>query len=437
MSADAQAAAGAGRTEQLLERRRKLLGTPYRLFYADPVELVRGEGTWVFDAEGNRYLDAYNNVPCVGHAHPRVVAAMSEQAARINTHTRYLSKVALDYAERLLGTLPSALGHVMFTCSGSEANDLALQIARACTGNTGVIVTRNAYHGTTAAIAAVSPSLRPLSSTAPEIEFVAAPPSASGSPEDAGAFGQRVAAAIDALAARGVAPAALLMDSVLSSDGLVPEPAGFLQPAAEAVRAAGGIYIADEVQSGFGRTGRMWGFERHGVVPDIVTLGKPMGNGYPLAGLAARAELVDAFGQQGRYFNTFAGSPVACAAGLAVLDVLEDEGLVARAGTVGGQLLERLRPLSAAPAVRDVRGVGLFVAVEIDPGHDGDGDGAPTATDVVDRMRQRGVLAGVTGPSSRVVKIRPPLAFSEAEIEPLATALEDALGFAQNGIKIS
>lgn len=430
MSADAQEA-GAGRTEELLARRRQLLGTPYRLFYADPVELVRGEGTWVFDADGNRYLDAYNNVPCVGHAHPRVVAAMNEQAARINTHTRYLSEVALDYAERLLGTLPDALGHVMFTCSGSEANDLALQIARACTGNTGVIVTSNAYHGTTAAVAAVSPSLRPLSGTTPEIEFVAAPPSASESPEDADAFGQRVAAAIDALASRGVATAALLMDSVLSSDGLVPEPAGFLQAAAAAVRAAGGIYIADEVQSGFGRTGRMWGFERHGVVPDIVTLGKPMGNGYPLAGLAARAELVDAFGEQGRYFNTFAGSPVACAAGLAVLDVLEDEALVARAGIVGGRLLERLRPLATAPAIRDVRGVGLFVAVEVD------GDGAPTAADVVDGMRERGVLAGVTGPGSHVVKIRPPLAFSEAEIEPLATALEDALDFAQNGRKIS
>jgi 4-aminobutyrate aminotransferase-like enzyme len=425
MTDEPQAAAGAGRTEELLARRRRLLGAPYRLFYADPVELVRGQGTWVFDAEGNRYLDAYNNVPCVGHAHPRVVAAMNEQAARINTHTRYLSAVMLDYAERLLATLPDALGHVMFTCSGSEANDLALQIARHSTGNAGVIVTSHAYHGTTAAVAAVSPSLRPPTGATPEIEFVAAPPSASDAVETADAFGRRVTAAIDALAARGVAPAALLVDSVLSSDGLVPEPAGFLRGAAEAIRAAGGLYIADEVQSGFGRTGRMWGFERHGVVPDIVTLGKPMGNGYPVAGLAARAELVDAFGEQGRYFNTFAGSPVAAAAGRAVLEVLEDEGLVARAGTVGRQLVERLQPLLAVPVVRDVRRAGLFIAVEIDAG--AEGEGVPTATDVVERMRHRGVLAAVTGPGSRVVKIRPPLAFSEAEIEPLATALEYAL----------
>jgi 4-aminobutyrate aminotransferase-like enzyme len=420
---DVRTVAGASRTDALLERRRELMGTPYRLFYSDPVELVRGTGPWVFDADGRRYLDAYNNVPCVGHAHPLVVEAISRQTALINTHTRYLSAVTLDYAERLLATLPDVLGHVMFTCSGSEANDLALQIARYCTGNSGVIVTSHAYHGTTAATAAVSPSLRPIVAASSEVEFVAAPPSASDSVEDAAAFAGRVAQAVDALAARGAGVAALLMDSVLASDGLVPEPAGFLRGAAEVVRAAGGVYIADEVQAGFGRTGRMWGFERHGVVPDIVTLGKPMGNGYPVAGLAARAELVDAFGQQGRYFNTFAGSPVACAAGLAVLDVIAAEGLVERTGIVGAQLLERLRPLIAVPGVRDVRGVGLFVGIEIDDG----GDAPLTAGDIVENMRHHGVLAGVTGPGSRVVKIRPPLAFSEAQIDPLAHAVERAL----------
>lgn len=412
----------------MVARRRELLGTPYRLFYSDPVELVRGEGVWVFDADGNRYLDAYNNVPCVGHAHPRVVEALSRQAALLNTHTRYLSGVTLDYAERLLTTFSDQFGHVMFTCSGSEANDLALRIARHWTGNTGVIVTSYAYHGTTAATAELSPSLDAMAAESNLVELVDAPPRHSDAIEEVDAFGRRVTAAIEALAARGVRPAALVIDSVLSSDGLVPLPAGFLRAAAAAVRGAGGLYIGDEVQAGFGRTGRMWGFERHDVVPDIVTMGKPMGNGYPLAGLAARPELVDSFGERARYFNTFAGSPVACAAGLAVLEVLDEEGLVERAGALGARLLERVQPLAALPSVRDVRGVGLFIAVEIATGSE---PGDLTAAAVVEHMRHHGVLAGVTGPGSSVVKIRPPLAFSDAEIELLGGALEDALGVAR------
>lgn len=412
-------------TRDVLTRRRELLGTPYRLFYSDPVELVRGEGVWLFDSDGNRYLDAYNNVPCVGHAHPRVVEALARQAALLNTHTRYLSGITLEYAERLLATLPGELGHVMFTCSGSEANDLALRIARNWTGNTGVIVTAYAYHGTTTATAELSPSLDSMAAESDVVELVEAPPRWSDSVEDVDAFGHRVKGAVEALAARGHRPAALVVDSVLSSDGLVPSPPGFLRAAAAAVRDAGGLYIGDEVQAGFGRTGRMWGFERHDVVPDIVTLGKPMGNGYPLAGLAARSELVDAFGQRARYFNTFAGSQVACAVGLAVLDVLEDEGLAEHAGAVGAQLLERVQPLRTHPAVRDVRGAGLFVAIEM--AADAESDGL-TAAMVVDHMRHHGVLAGITGPGSSVVKIRPPLPFSEAEIEPLASALERALG---------
>ncbi len=422
--------------DEELDRRHSLLGTPYRLFYSDPVRLVRGEGTWVYDVDGVRYLDAYNNVPCVGHAHPRVVHALSEQAALINTHTRYLSAVTLDYAEQLLATLPARLGRIMFTCSGSEANDLALQIARHVTGNSGVIVTRHAYHGTTTATAAISPSLDPLAVASHEVELVDAPVRHSDSTEEVDAFGHRVGAAIDALAARGVRPAALLVDSLLSSDGLVPGPIGFLRGAADAVRSAGGLVLLDEVQAGFGRTGTMWGFERHGVDPDIVTMGKPMGNGYPLAGLAAHPELVDSFGLKARYFNTFAGTPVACAAGLAVLEVLNDERLVERAGDVGTRLLARLEGLIGLPAVRDVRGAGLFIAVEVQGGprnarptdaSDRDRAGTPTAADVVEHMRRHGVLAGVTGPDACVVKIRPPLAFTEAEIEPLAAALEQAL----------
>ena len=232
----------------------------------------------------------------------------------------------------------------MFTCSGSEANDLALRVARNWTGNTGIIVTAYAYHGTTTATAELSPSLDSMAAESDVVELVRAPPRWSDSLEGIDAFGQRVAGAIEALAARGHRPAALVVDSVLSSDGLVPAPAGFLRAAAAAVRDAGGLYIGDEVQAGFGRTGRMWGFARHDVVPDIVTLGKPMGNGYPLAGLAARSELVDAFGKRARYFNTFAGTQAACAAGLAVLEVLDDEDLVDHAGAVGARLLDESSP---------------------------------------------------------------------------------------------
>jgi 4-aminobutyrate aminotransferase-like enzyme len=407
-------------TQDTLARRRNLLGTPYRLFYSDPVELVRGEGTWVYDADGRRYLDAYNNVPCVGHAHPRVVEALSRQAGMLNTHTRYLSTVILDYAEALLASFPSELGRVMLTCTGSEANDLATRIARNVTGNTGFVVTRHAYHGTTTATAELSPSLDTLAAESDVVELVDPPERLSSSPENVDAFGQRVAAAIAALAARGVRPAALIVDSLLSSDGLIPSPAGFLRGAADAIHQAGGLFIVDEVQAGFGRTGAMWGFERHGVVPDIVTMGKPMGNGYPLAGIAARPELVDAFGKRARYFNTFAGSQVACAVGMAVLNVLEDEGLIARAAELGPSLLERLRPLVEHEVVRDVRGAGLFIALEIEPGPEPD---APTAAAVVDRMRERGVLAGVTGPGAVVVKIRPPLAFAASEADYLVDVL--------------
>jgi 4-aminobutyrate aminotransferase-like enzyme len=324
----------------------------------------------------------------------------------------------------LLATMPADLGHVMLTCTGSEANDLATRIARHWTGNAGFIVTRHAYHGTTAATALLSPSLDTLAAESEVVELVDPPERLSSSPEDASAFGRRVAAAVAALSARGIRPAALIVDSLLASDGVVPNPAGFLGGAADAIREAGGLLIVDEVQAGFGRTGTMWGFERHSVVPDIVTMGKPMGNGYPVAGLAARPDLVDSFGKRARYFNTFAGSPVACAVGMAVLDVLEDEGLVARARELGARLLARLQPLAECEFVRDVRGAGLFIALEIQADS---APGAPTAAAIVDRMRQSGVLAGVTGPGSAVVKIRPSLAFTADDMSHLVDVLYSAL----------
>ena len=422
--------------DTMVARRDRLLGRHAELFYERPLNLVRGEGACVFDADGRRYIDMYNNIPVVGHCNPRVVNALARQAATLVTHSRYLDETILDYAERLLGVHADGIDRVVFTCTGTEANEVAMQMARLASGGRGFICTNAAYHGNSDLVGTLTDA--PLRGRAgvrafrfPDL-YRPLEPGLSESEVCERAVGE-VRSAIDDLAADGVPLAGMLLCSILANEGLPWIPAGFMEQAAAIVREAGGVVIFDEVQAGFCRTGRFWGYESTGVVPDIVTMGKPMGNGYPLAGLAARADIVDAFGRERRYFNTFAGTPVACAAGLAVLDVLAEERLVERAGVVGSQLLARLRPLAALPAIRDVRGVGLFVAVETTADADASTSGrsssdAPTAATVVDRMREQRVLAGVTGPGARVVKIRPPLAFSEAEIEPLARALERALG---------
>ena len=434
-------------TADLLARRQRLLGPAYRLFYEEPLHLVRGEGVWLFDADGRRYLDAYNNVASVGHAHPRVVAAIAAQAAQLNTHTRYLHGGVLDVAERLLATLPPALGHMMFTCTGSEANDLALRIARSATGAEGLIVTRWAYHGVTAALAEASPSLGAGMRLGERVRTVDLPftaPAADGAPQpdaaSAGAgFADAVRAAIADLAAHGLRPAALLVDTVFSSDGVFTDPAGFLAPAVAAVRAAGGLFIADEVQPGFGRTGEaFWGFARHGgpaaggppLVPDLVTLGKPMGNGHPVAAVVVRPEVLAPFAAQCRYFNTFGGNPVAMAAAGAVLDVIADEGLQARALAVGTRLRRQLAALAGRhPAIGQVRGAGLFIGVDlVEPADPAAARPAPALTTrLVNGLRQRGVLLSATGPQASTLKIRPPLVFGDEHADLLVDALDQAL----------
>ena len=372
----------------LIARREAVLGPAYRLFYERPVHVVRGEGVWLYGPGGEAYLDVYNNVACVGHSHPRVVEAIARQAATLNTHTRYLTDLVVDYAERLAAILPPELGRLMFTCTGSEANDLALRIARARTGGTGVIVTANAYHGVTAAIAELSPSLGPANPLGDHVRVVPVV-----------GFAAAVRAALADMQASGIRPAALLVDTIFSSDGVFDDVPDFGEAVA-AVRAAGGIFIADEVQAGFSRTGVAWGFQRHGLSPDLVTMGKPMGNGHPVAGVAARPEVVEAFGREVRYFNTFGGNPVSCAAGLAVLDVIRDEGLEANAREVGAYLRERLAPFGG------VRGAGLFVGLQL--------ESADEATRVVQALRERRVLISATGPRGDALKIRPPLVFSRA-----------------------
>jgi len=410
------------READLVHRRAVVLGSAYRLFYREPLELVRGLGAHVWDRDGTEYLDVYNNVPSAGHAHPRIVAAIAEQAARLNTHTRYLDEATIAYAEDLLSTFPDHLQNVMFTCTGSEANDLALRIAKAATGGQGVIVTRNAYHGVTTEIAAISPSLGGVDSLAPWVRMIDAP--APGVD-----LGAQVAAAIASLAAAGIQPAALIVDTIFASDGVLPDAAG-LPAAVAAIRAAGGIFIADEVQPGFGRLGRsdssgsLWGFARHGLEPDLVSLGKPMGNGHPIAGLVARSELVDAFAARGRYFNTFGGNSVSIAAAQATLDVVRDEGLPEHAEAVGGRLLAELRSIGD-PRIGEVRGAGLFVGVDL---VDANGlPDEPLALDVVNGLRQRRILLAASGPDNHTLKIRPPLVFDDADAARLVTELAAVL----------
>jgi 4-aminobutyrate aminotransferase-like enzyme len=412
--------------QALVARRAKAMGPAYRLFYETPVHLVRGDGVWLYDKDGNAYLDTYNNVASVGHCHPHVVAATAQQAATFASHTRYLHDTVLDYAERLLAYFPPELSHVMFTCTGSEANDLAFRIARAHTGGTGFIVTENAYHGVTYAIAGMSPSLGEGVPLGEHVRTVAAPDPALMTGDLGAAFAAEVQAAIDDLLRHGIKPAALIVDTIFSSDGVFEGPKGFLQPAVDAIRAAGGLFIADEVQPGFGRTGdAMWGFQRHALLPDMVSLGKPMGNGYPVAGLVLRPEVIAAFGAKARYFNTFGGNAVAAATAMAVLDVLENEGLQENARVVGRAFAAGLRDLASRhQSLGPLRATGLFLGQDIVT--NGAADAHLTAR-LVNEMREARVLISATGPRANVLKIRPPLVFSMANVEHFLTVFDKVL----------
>lgn len=418
------------RERRLIERRERLLGPAYRLFYERPLHAVRGEGVWLYDESGRAYLDAYNNVASIGHCHPRVVQAIAEQAARLNTHTRYLQEGILDYAENLLATFPAALQQVMFTCTGSEANDLALRIARHYTGGSGVIITRFAYHGVTGDISSLSPSLGSSIHVPAHVRTVRAPDAYRLGAEQAGkVFAEDVRAAIADLRAQGVKPAVLLIDGIFASDGIFAAPQGCIAEAVAIAQAEGLLYIADEVQCGFARTGtHMWGFQRHGVQPDLVSLGKPMGNGQPIAGVVVRPEVLEPFGRSMRYFNTFGGNPVSCAAGQAVLDVIRDEGLQQRSAQIGDYLLNGIRRLRERhELIGDVRGAGMFLGVELVTDRATQAPAAAQARRVVNGMRERGVLISAAGPLENILKIRPLLAFETPHADLLLSVLDEAL----------
>ncbi|ROQ39635.1 4-aminobutyrate aminotransferase-like enzyme [Frondihabitans sp. PhB188] len=420
------------RTRALTERR-EVLGAAYRLFYKHPVEIVRGRGAHAWDAQGNEYLDLYNNVPSIGHAHPRVVEAVRKQMSELNTHTRYLHEGVLNYADDLLSTMPDEIDQVMFVCTGSEANDLALRVGREYTGGTAWIATSEAYHGNTALVSAHSPSLRGPETMDPTLRIVDPPDTyrlGSETAEGAGAWWlAQVTAAIADIEASSDGFAGLILDSSFSSDGIFLGEPGMIHAALELVHQHGGVVIADEVQPGFGRTGEaFWGFARHGFVPDLVTTGKPMGNGFPIASMAARREVLEAFSTRRPYFNTFGGNPVAIAAAQAVLDVIRDDGLQAKALRVGAVLRDAIRELVPAhPGIGDVRGSGQYTGVEIvdDPGTKV--AGTRSALALLEELRDRRVLTSVCGPTNSVLKLRPPLAFDEDDVPRLVEALDGSL----------
>ncbi len=424
--------------DALLARRHASLGPSLSVSYRRPLTIVRGWMQHLYDADGRAYLDAVNNVPHVGHCHPRVVEAGQRQMAVLNTNTRYLHDRIGEYAARLCATLPEPLRVCFFVNSGSEANELALRLARAATGSRETIVVEVGYHGNTTTIVDIS-SYKfdgPGGAGAPPwVHKVPIPDVYRGlyrAPDrDAGRrYAAHVAGTVERIGAAGGRVGAFIAESILSCGGQVVLPPGYLAGAYHAVRDAGGVCIADEVQVGMGRAGtHFWAFETQGVVPDIVTMGKPVGNGHPLGVVVTTRAIADAFANGMEYFNTFGGNPVSCAIGLAVLDVVRDERLQERALQVGSHLLGRLRQLKARhPLVGDVRGLGLFLGVELVRDRQSLEPAGPEAGLVANRMRDRGVLISTDGPFHNVLKIKPPMVFSTADADLLADTLDAVLG---------
>ena len=422
-------------TEDLLERRFATIGRHSPLFYDQPVHLVSGSGVWLTDVDGRRYLDAYNNVPHVGHAHPRVVDALCRQAATLNIHTRYLDERVVEYAEELLGRFEQELDRVVFANSGSEANELAFRVALQHTGARGILVTDYSYHGNTSLLAGVTTGLKTHEGLAPHVRAFPVPDldAAVSDGRDPAvvrdeALGH-VDNAIDQLQGSGFGVAAVILESIFSTEGLPRVPAGFVEGVAARVRAAGGLVIGDEVQAGLGRTGStFWGYQRYDLVPDLVTLGKPLGNGHPLAATVTTAALLEEFGARNEFFNTFAGNPVSSAVGLEVLRIIDDEGLFARSARLGSVIRHDLTELTARhERLGAVKGDGLFFGFSVfeDASH-GRPDSAATRR-LVEEVKRRGVLLSRIGPAGAVLKIRPPLALQDQDVPTLTGALRESV----------
>jgi 4-aminobutyrate aminotransferase-like enzyme len=427
---------------ELLAERAERIGPSLSIAYRRPLHIVRGWRQHLYDADGQRYLDAVNNVAHVGHAHPRVNDAAARQANLLNTNTRYLHENLLRYAERLSATLPHPLSVCYFVCSGSEANELALRLARAHTRRRGVVVIGGAYHGNTSSLIELSPYKfdGPGGEGAPAHVRVAALPdgyrgSYRGSGEETGTrYAASVRDALASLDEAGIPAGAFFCEPMPGCGGQIVFPDSYLRQAYAHARAAGAVCVADEVQTGFGRAGtHFWAFETQDVVPDIVTLGKPIGNGHPLGAVVTTPEIAASFDNGMEYFNTFGGNPVSCATGLAVLDVIADERLQDNARVVGARMLEGLTELAERHAlIGDVRGLGLYIGVELVLDRESRTPAGTHASYIANRMRDHGILLSTDGPDHNVLKVKPPMVLDVADAHRLVGALdrimqEDAL----------
>ena len=419
---------------EMLVRRQRVMGNRLYLFYDPPLHVVRGEGVWLYDASSRPYLDCYNNVPHVGHAHPRVADAISRQVHVLNTNTRYVTDQAIEYAERLTATTDSSLTSVIYVNSGSEANDVAWRMAKAWTKHTGGLCMEFAYHGITDAVDAFSPSNEPNAPLQKHIRTILPPDDYRG-PYRRGEvdLGSRYAAlankSVLELAASEYGVAASMIDSAFMSNGMLEVPAGYVNSICRAVRKAGGLFIADEVQSGFGRMGAtMWGHAHHGVVPDFITIGKPAGNGQPIGVVITRPEILEYFTRTAPFFSTFGGNNVSCAAGIAVLDVIRDENLIASAASTGAYLKGGLRALmSKHEIIGDVRGTGLALGVELVLNRQTREPASKETKRAISVIRDEGVLVGSDGPHSNILKVRPPIVFTPKHADIAIAAIDRAL----------
>lgn len=422
-------------TADLLARRDKVLGTGAPLFYTTPLHLVRGEGVHLYDPDGRRYVDMYNNVPCVGHGNPVVVEAMARAQSTLNVHSRYLHEGILDFAERLVGLHDAKAGieSVIVSCSGTEAIEVALRMARFATGKQGIVCTNATYHGNSEAVSKLT-RLSLGQNASPEVRSFPFPetyrPIVEGATEAelCEAYIARLEEAIRALQASPEGFAGLILCSILANEGLPDIPAGFMARAAEMARAAGGLVIADEVQAGYCRTGTWWGYTVTGYTPDIVVTGKPMGNGLPLAATAASKALVDGFRARTRYFNTFASSPLQAAVGLAVIDYIEREKLAESVATVGASLKAALTARKPGHGfIGDVRGTGLFLGVEIVKDDGGKTPDVERTVAIVDALKEAGFLTSNAGIFRNVLKFRPPLVFRQEHAGAFLEAFDEVL----------
>jgi ethanolamine-phosphate phospho-lyase len=422
--------------EEVSNLRKKHFSKCFKTFYTEPLMILEGHMQYVYDETGRQYLDAYNNVQTVGHSHPEVVKAAAEQMAKLNVNSRYLHPNIVHYAQKLTAKFPEKLSVVFFVNSASEANDLALQLAKAYTGHKDVIVNDNAYHGTTIACVEMSPNKwysAPHGNTLGQhTHVVNVPDTFRGAHRDWSTAGHlyanEIADVISKVKQQGRdGVAAFFAESIQGCGGQIPLPPNYLKEVYEHVRKAGGVCVADEVQVGFGRSGdHFWAFESQDVIPDIVTLGKPIGNGFPLGAVVTTPEIAASFDKK-EYFNTYGGNPVACAVGLAVLDVLEKEKLQDNAKQVGDYLKEQLQELKKKrPMIGDVRGLGLFLGVELVRDKDLTPADAETHV-VVEEMKNRGVLTALNGPYENVLRIKPPLCFNKSNADQFVKTLDEVL----------